>query len=57
MNRPGHISSMQTSTTEADVRQYDTAELFRGSHQIEIGHEGVKYRLQITRAGKLILTK
>ncbi len=34
-----------------------TAELFRGGNRIEIEHRGETYRLQITRQGKLILTK
>ena len=34
-----------------------TAELFRGHNRIEIDHKGETYRLQITRQGKLILTK
>ena len=34
-----------------------TAELFRGHSRIEIEHKGETYRLQITRQGKLILTK
>jgi hemin uptake protein HemP len=32
-------------------------DLFRGTHEIVIVHRGDEYRLRITRAGKLILTK
>ena len=32
-------------------------ELLRGHKAIEISHNGVLYRLQATRLGKLILTK
>ncbi|TFY96723.1 hemin uptake protein HemP [Ramlibacter rhizophilus] len=32
-------------------------ELMRGQRAIEISHNGVLYRLQATRLGKLILTK
>jgi hemin uptake protein HemP len=32
-------------------------ELFRGRHEVEIEHQGEIYRLRVTRAGKLILTK
>lgn len=34
-----------------------SAELFAGGHEIWIDHHGELYRLQLTRAGKLILTK
>ena len=39
------------------VPRLSTAELFRGHNRIEIEHKGETYRLQITRQGKLILTK
>jgi hemin uptake protein HemP len=32
-------------------------ELFAGDNRVRIVHEGVEYQLQITRHGKLILTK
>lgn len=32
-------------------------ELLRGHRTVEISHNGVLYRLQATRLGKLILTK
>jgi len=35
----------------------NSSELFRGRTRIEIEHQGQLYRLQITRQGKLILTK
>ncbi|MES9939040.1 MAG: hemin uptake protein HemP [Candidatus Thiodiazotropha sp. 6PLUC2] len=34
-----------------------SSELFRDQQRIEIVHRGEVYRLQITRQGKLILTK
>ena len=34
-----------------------SADLFRGGREIVIRHGGLEYRLGITRAGKLILTK
>ena len=40
--------------TEADL---DTSLLFSGRTEIIIRHAGADYRLRITRAGKLILTK
>jgi len=35
----------------------DARELFRGQREIQIEHEGVRYRLRITRRNKLILQK
>ena len=39
------------------VRRLSSTELFRDSSRVEIEHRGTTYRLQITRQGKLILTK
>lgn len=41
-------------TTEATI---ESAELLRGRNSVTIEHRGTRYRLQETRAGKLILTK
>lgn len=35
----------------------DSARLFANKKEVWISHSGERYRLQITRAGKLILTK
>ncbi len=35
----------------------DARELFRGKKEVVIEHEGVRYRLRITRRNKLILQK
>jgi len=35
----------------------ESADLFKGEKTVEISHNGVIYRLQATRLGKLILTK
>jgi len=35
----------------------DARELFRGRREVVIEHEGVRYRLRITRRKKLILQK
>jgi hemin uptake protein HemP len=40
-----------------DRRVLASDELFRGRREILIRHEREEYRLRITRAGKLILTK
>lgn len=38
-------------------RRLDSAEILKGGRQVLILHEGQEYRLQVTRNGKLILTK
>lgn len=38
-------------------RRYSSRLLFDGSREVLILHGGEEYRLRITRAGKLILTK
>jgi len=40
-----------------EVPRLDTAQLFRGCNEIVIEHRGERYRLRLTRQGKLILTK
>jgi hemin uptake protein HemP len=39
------------------VTQWSSKELFRGTREVLIEHFGVAYRLRITHANKLILTK
>jgi hemin uptake protein HemP len=39
------------------VARITTSQLFRGQRYVVIMHCGQEYRLQITKAGKLILTK
>jgi hemin uptake protein HemP len=46
----------EASAARAGVRIAST-ELFRGRREIVIVHRGQEYRLHITRADKLILTK
>jgi len=38
------------------TRRMSSTDLFAGSREIEIDHNGRKYRLRITQTGKLILT-
>lgn len=38
-------------------RSVTAAELFAGARELRIAHAGEEYRLNITRSGKLILTK
>jgi hemin uptake protein HemP len=47
----------QQPTAVVGVRRLSSTDLFRSGSRIEIDHQGVTYRLQITRQGKLILTK
>jgi hemin uptake protein HemP len=44
-------------TDVAGIRRLSSTELFRSGSRVEIDHQGATYRLQITRQGKLILTK
>lgn len=44
----------KASTAPACV---DSADLLRGQKAVDISHNGLTYRLQATRLGKLILTK
>lgn len=46
--RPARPSERKVVTTE---------ELLAGAREIAIRHDGQEYRLQVTRNGKLILTK
>ncbi|MFA7307988.1 MAG: hemin uptake protein HemP [Hyphomicrobium sp.] len=39
------------------VPEWTSLELFKGSKEISIRHNGAEYRLRITAANKLILTK
>lgn len=45
------------TTAEAGRRVVSATELFADKHEIEIHHGDAIYRLRLTRAGKLILTK
>ncbi|GAC1040219.1 hemin uptake protein HemP [Rhizobium sp. No.120] len=39
------------------IRIVESTDIFRGQTEIMIKHEGVIYRMKITRQGKLILNK
>lgn len=45
------------SEPAAQHRIVESADLFRGTNEIMIRHDGLVYRLKITRQGKLILNK
>ena len=40
-----------------EVRTIESGDIFRGANEIMIRHDGVIYRMKITRQGKLILNK
>lgn len=42
---------------ESAVARITSSEIFRGRRDVVIVHGGTEYRLHITKAGKLILTK
>jgi hemin uptake protein HemP len=44
-------------TPNQTMPAYSSQQLFRGATEIEIEHGGARYRLRITRQGKLILNK
>lgn len=52
-------ASTASSPQAADSRPgcVDSTELLRGQKTVDISHNGLTYRLQATRLGKLILTK
>ncbi|ENN89841.1 Hemin uptake protein [Rhizobium freirei PRF 81] len=45
------------STAAPQLRIVESTDIFRGQTEIMIRHEGVIYRMKITRQGKLILNK
>ncbi|NRP86450.1 Hemin uptake protein hemP [Rhizobium lusitanum] len=49
--QPAHYAAAQ------DIRIVESTDIFRGQTEIMIKHEGVIYRMKITRQGKLILNK
>lgn len=52
----GEAAAAREVTTGPAIRIVST-ELFRGRREIVIVHRGQEYRLHITKADKLILTK
>jgi hemin uptake protein HemP len=58
---PDHIKesppAAETTPRAAPERVVTTKELLGGAHRIWIEHATERYLLQVTRSGKLILTK
>lgn len=55
--RPVRPSTDAEPPPEPALRRVSSEDLLRGERQLEITHQGELYRLQITRQGKLIMTK
>jgi hemin uptake protein HemP len=63
--RPGHLEDSPPTLAHpaaarpapAPERVVSTRELLGGAHRIWIEHAAERYLLQVTRSGKLILTK
>jgi len=61
--RPAHIEVSPPLTKSAPAtppepeRSVSTKELLGGAHRLWIEHAAERYLLQVTRSGKLILTK
>jgi hemin uptake protein HemP len=51
------VSAAPEPKLEPARRSVSSADLFQGRKELIIVHRSEEYRLQITRAGKLILTK
>jgi hemin uptake protein HemP len=50
-------ASPQRAGNHGEARQLDSRALFGSERELLIHHNGELYRLRLTRAGKLILTK
>ena len=58
LNDPGRTNAADRRVDPtADPVVLDTAALFGRRNEIRVRHNGQEYRLRITKAGKLILTK
>jgi hemin uptake protein HemP len=53
-SKPGQNEVDSGDETSAPLRSED---ILRGKREVKIAHEGVTYRLLVTRNGKLILQK
>lgn len=59
---PSHFGALGASLsavrfTSVSEHSVDSSDLLRGEKTVTIVHNGMPYRLQATRLGKLILTK
>lgn len=51
------VSRPEAASPPAPERSVSTRELLGGAHRLWIEHAAERYLLQVTRSGKLILTK
>jgi hemin uptake protein HemP len=51
------LSPAAAAPRSGDALALDSQQLFRHTREVLIQHNGAVYRLRLTRAGKLILTK
>lgn len=57
MNQPPLPPPAANDKGHAPAEVIDSLQLLQGRKEVVIMHQGQPYRLQLTRAGKLILTK
>ena len=57
IKEPPPVATPSTSAPPAPERVLNTKELLGGGHRLWIEHAAERYLLQVTRSGKLILTK
>jgi len=57
MALPTDPQPQSRNTPQTQTPRIDSEELLRGHTYLEILHQGALYRLQVTRTGKLLLTK
>lgn len=55
--REAVVAALHGSGQPTGELVYGSRELFRGRDELVIEHDGSRYRLRITRQGKLILNK
>lgn len=54
---PMDVTETREPAERRGPRRIDSPALFRGDREVVIVHQGQEYRLRITKADKLILTK
>jgi hemin uptake protein HemP len=57
MSRPHPPAPTGAPAPSRPLRRLESLALFQGEREIVIVHRGLEYRLRVTRAEKLILTK
>lgn len=55
--KPQQLVAATGDSLVPQIRLFQASDLFGPSKEIGIVHDGALYRLRVTRAGKLILTK